>query len=143
MKLSISLRFFLTFWFVGKSQIEGTSGDATKKPNVIIIFADDVGTGDVPGYWNTGLVDMPNLRNLVGNGTTFTDAHSTPLCAPSRYVLLSGNYQHRGYRFGGTWTMNYEHSQFRPGQQSIGQVFRDNGYSTTMFGKWHIGGMTF
>ena len=113
-----------------------------KKPNVMIIFADDVGTGDVPGYWeNSGLVPMPNLEHLLETGTTFTDAHSTPLCAPSRYVLLSGNYQHRGSRFGGSWTVNYEGNQFRNGQRSIAEVLRDNGYVTSMVGKWHLGGM--
>lgn len=112
-----------------------------KKPNVVIIFADDVGTGDVPGYWNTGLVDMPNLENLIANGVTFTDAHSTPVCAPSRYVLLSGNYQHRGTNLYGTWSMNYgDGNQFLRKQQSFANVFRDNGYNTAMFGKWHLGG---
>ncbi len=49
-----------------------------KKPNVLLILADDVGTGEVPGYWNTGLVSMPNLQeHLVQQGTVFTDAHST------------------------------------------------------------------
>ena len=113
-----------------------------QKPNVMIIFADDVGTGDVPGYWdNNRLVHMPNLQQLVSNGTTFTDAHSTPLCAPSRYVLLSGNYQHRGELNVGTWGPNYDHgNQFRHKQISIAEVFRDHGYSTAMFGKWHLGG---
>ena len=67
-----------------------------KKPNVLIILADDVGTGDVPGYWGNEIVDMPNLRALQEKGVTFTDAQSTPLCAPSRYSLLSGNQPHRG-----------------------------------------------
>ena len=114
-----------------------------KKPNVMIILADDVGTGDVPGYWDTfNKVDLPNLTDLLTQGTTFTDAHSTPLCAPSRYVLLSGNYPHRGSRYTGSWIMNYdrEGGQFRYGQKSIAEVFVDNGYDTAMFGKWHLGG---
>lgn len=111
------------------------------QPNVMIILADDVGTGDVPGYWNTGLVDMPNLEDLVANGVTFTDAHSTPYCAPSRYMLLSGNYPHRGSEPQGTFWLNYDQGgQFLPGQQSIAEVFRDNGYTTAIFGKWGIGG---
>lgn len=115
---------------------------SAKSPNIVIVFADDVGTGDVPGYWEgSGLVNMPNLEYLNGNGTSFIDAHSTPLCAPSRYVLLSGNYQHRGVKYGGSWSINYEGgNQFRPKQKSIAQILRDNGYATSMFGKWHLGG---
>ncbi len=111
----------------------------TKKPNIMIVFADDVGTGDVPGYWDTtSLVDMPNVQALMDSGTSFTDAHSTPLCAPSRYVLLSGNYQHRGVKFGGTWNVNYEGNQFRRQQKSIAQILGQNGYKTSMVGKWHL-----
>ncbi len=116
-----------------------TDGKKKKKPNVMIILADDVGTGDVPGYFNTSFVDMPNLGHLLATGTTFIDAHSTPKCAPSRYVLLSGQYQHRGSNYDGTWTMNYKNGQFKHHQQSIARVFRDNGYHTSMFGKWHLG----
>jgi len=110
------------------------------KPNILLILADDVGTGDVPGYWNTGLVNMPNLQDLVAKGVTFTDAHSTPLCAPSRYLLLSGNYPHRGRDPSGTWFINYKGNQFKRSQKSIANVLRDNGYNTGMFGKWHLGG---
>ena len=113
---------------------------STKPPNVLIILADDVGTGEVPGYWNTGNVEMPNVQKLVDEGITFTDAHSTPLCSPSRYVLLSGNYQHRGYLVGSTWKMNYQSGQFRNGQLSLADVFKAGGYHTAMMGKWHLGG---
>ena len=106
----------------------------------MFILGDDIGTGDVPGYWNSGKVDMPHLQNLVDTGTVFTDVHSTPLCSPSRYVALSGNYQHRGYMYGGTWKVNYQSGQFRDGQQSIAEVLRSNSYHTAMMGKWHMGG---
>ena len=101
-----------------------------KKPNILLILADDVGTGqwylvlafpitnnsssnmvvhillssykffyfvigDVPGYWSNNIVNMENLSSLQEKGVTFMDAHSTPLCAPSRYMLLSCNYSHR------------------------------------------------
>ena len=66
--------------------------DCKKKPNVLLILADDVGTGDVPAYYNSSIVSMPNLDSLVNKGVTFKDVHSTPLCAPSRYMLLSGMY---------------------------------------------------
>jgi hypothetical protein len=74
-----------------------------KIPNILLILADDVGTGDVPGYWGNHIVEMPNLMKLQSQGVTFMDAHSTPLCAPSRYMLLSGNYVHRGTNYNGSW----------------------------------------
>ena len=71
-----------------------TSHPISKPANILLIFADDVGTGDLPIYWNSSLVDMPNIDRLASKGVLFRDAHSTPLCTPSRYVLLSGNYAH-------------------------------------------------
>ena len=112
----------------------------SSKPNILLVLADDVGTGDIPGYWDTGLVDMPHMRQLVNGGVVFKDAHSTPLCSPSRYVLLSGNYQHRGLIYTGTWAVNFQSSQFLDGQRSIADVLKEGGYHTAMFGKYHIGG---
>jgi arylsulfatase A-like enzyme len=106
----------------------------------MVILADDLGTGDIPGYWGTNQVPMPNVDDLIQKGVVFTDAHSTPLCAPSRYVLLSGNYQHRGRKYSGTFHFNYEGSQFHPEQKSIADVLREEGqYHTAMIGKWHLG----
>jgi len=111
-----------------------------KRPNILIILADDVGTGDLPRYWNSGLVHMPNINGLSEKGVLFTDAHGTPLCAPSRYMLLSGNYQHRGRHYNGRWNIGYQHNQFQSHQKSIAEVLRDKaGYHTAMFGKWHLG----
>jgi len=113
-----------------------------RKPNIMIIFADDVGTGDIPFYWNTNTskVVMPNIQALASKSVIFTDVHSTPLCAPSRYMLLSGNYAHRGRLRGGTWNINGQHNQFRSHESSVAKPFQNNGYHTTMFGKWHLGG---
>jgi len=121
----------------------GEKGQEQKKPNILIILADDLGTGDVPGYWGTtgSPVPMPNLDDFIQKGVLFTDAHSTPLCAPSRYTLLSGNYQHRGRKYAGTFHLNYEGAQFYPEQQSLADVLREEGnYHTAMIGKWHLGG---
>ena len=98
-------------------------------------MADDLGTGDIPLYWNSGLVDMPNIHKLASMGVTFKDAHSTPLCATSRYTLLSGNYPHRGRVPAGTWNLG-ANSQFRSFQKSIGESLAEGGYHTAMHGKW-------
>ncbi len=111
----------------------------SKKPNILLIIADDVGTGDIPQYWNSGYVDMPNIGMLSEKGVTFTDFHSTPLCAPSRYMLLSGNYQHRGRKANGSWNLEYEHNQFLTNQKSISEVLQTQGYHTGILGKWHLG----
>lgn len=113
-----------------------------KKPNIIIMMADDVGTGDIPFYWNgdnTSLVDMPNLERLSHKAVLFEDAHSTPLCAPSRYMLLSGNYPHRGRVPYGTWNLKGDSNHFMDDQRSIAQELADAGYRTGIFGKWHLG----
>ena len=112
-------------------------------PNVFVIIADDVGTGDIPFWWNvsSSLVDMPNIKMLADKGVSFRDAHSTPLCAPSRYMLLSGNYQHRGEKAAGTWNINGNSNQFQPFQKSIAEALQDGAsINTAIIGKWHIGG---
>jgi arylsulfatase A-like enzyme len=110
-----------------------------KKPNILLVLADDVGTGDIPSYWDSSVVDMPNIDRLAKMGVTFKDAHSTPLCAPSRYMLLSGNYAHRGFRPNGSWGFYEDRNQFLDHQTSIAEVLRDAGYHTGIFGKWHLG----
>jgi len=123
-----------------KRYCRASCGEKPKRPNIVVILADDVGTGDIKGYWTDGMVDMPNIKKLVDNGTIFTNTHSTPLCAPSRYVVLSGNYQHRGREIGGTWKLE-DGNQFTPKQQSIAQALKREGanYHTAAYGKWHIG----
>jgi len=100
----------------------------------MIILADDIGIGDI-----NGRVKTPNIDKLAQLGTSFDNAHSTPICAPSRYVLLSGNYQQRGRNAGGTWTLK-NNNNFKPGQQSLAQVLKEGGnYMTNVVGKWHLG----
>jgi len=111
-----------------------------RKPKILIIMADDFGTGDVPAYWNSSIVDMPNLNRLGAKGVTFKDVHSTPLCAPSRFMLLSGLYAHRGQNPGGSWSLKQNSNQFRGKQQSIARMLKERAnYHTFMAGKWHIG----
>ena len=112
-----------------------------KKPNILLILADDVGQGDIEYYWKSGLVQMPNIESLGRTGVTFYDVHSTPLCAPSRYILLSGNYAHLGQFKGGTWGITGEQNQFLKYQKSIAEALKEGGnYSTSMYGNWHLGG---
>ena len=118
-----------------------------KKPNVLVILADDLGTGDIPGYYEDTckVTSMKNIEDLVSKGIIFTDAHATPLCAPSRYAFLSGNYQFRGAgsQNGITTAVNWSlgwSGQFKKGQKSLADIFTNAGYNTAMVGKWHVGG---
>lgn len=133
--------FLILFNLLLFALVNAAHADETnvKKPNIVLILADDVGTGDIPRYWDSSVVDMPNLDRLSDMGVTFKDAHSTPLCAPSRYMLLSGNYAHRGKNPNGSWNFANNRNQFMDTQKSIAEVLRDDGYHTSMFGKWHLG----
>jgi len=116
-----------------------SSSPTRAKPNILLILADDVGVGDIKGYWN-GQVDTPHLKNLANHGTTFLNAHSTPLCASSRYAILSGNYQYRGVSNDGVYKLAKQ-SSFRATQMSIAEVLRtQSNYHTGAIGKWHLGG---
>ena len=67
-----------------------------QRPNIVLIFADDMGYGDAACYGDTNLVPMPNVDRLAAEGVRFTDGYVTgPACAPSRYGLLMGAYQQR------------------------------------------------
>ena len=113
--------------------------NATKNPNILFILADDVGTGNIPCYWKeNSRVSMPNVDNLSAKCVAFMDAHYTPLCAPSRCMLLSRNYSYRGRLPNGIWNLNGH--KFSPNQKSISKVLRDGGgHNAAMFGKWHVG----
>jgi len=107
--------------------------------NIVLLFADDVGIGDIPGFVDTPTIPLPNIDSLRLHGVTFKNAHATPWCSPSRYALLSGNYQFRGNYPAGPWHP-WGKSAFSDGQETIAQLLEKNGYDTAMFGKWHLGG---
>ena len=128
----------IAFHLINVALTEGTETGGSKKPNIVIILADDVGTGDIPFYWkgmNSSKVKMPNLQKLAEKGVLFKDAHSSPLCAPSRYMLLSGNYPHRGTHRYGTWNVQPDTNQFTANQKSIAETLQGAGYHTGIFGQ--------
>ena len=112
------------------------------RPNVLLFLSDDLGTGDISGYGHhqTTLVSTPHVDQLARDGALFSRMHSpTPLCAPSRYGLLTGNLPMRGIEPDGTW-MIFQPLQLRPGQRTTGHVFAGAGYATGLVGKTNIGG---
>lgn len=107
------------------------------KPNVVIIFMDDMGYGDVEAYGATGY-STPAINQLAMNGMRFTNFYTPQAtCTASRAALLTGTYPNRMHMYGA----------FGPNQGiglhtdevTIAEMLKDRGYSTMMIGKWHLG----
>lgn len=127
-----------------------------KKPNVVILYFDDMGYGDLGANGKTGLeipkdckfLDpdektlTPNLDAFAKQSVRFTNGHSSDgVCSPSRYSLVTGEYSWRTtLKKGVTW--GYSPTFMSSDCFTIGTLFKNNGYKTAMVGKWHIG-MTF
>ncbi len=114
---------------------------AESKPNVVLIFADDLGYGDL-GCYGATKVQTPNIDRLATEGRRFTDAHSvSAVCTPSRYALLTGQYPVRANGGQGLWGPAPVTSPLLVDTErlTIADVFKNSGYSTAAFGKWHLG----
>lgn len=114
------------------------TGQATDRPNVIFIFADDMGYGDVSALNPEAKTFTPHIDRLISQGITFTDAHaSASVCTPSRYGLLTGKY---AWRKEGTGVISgYGGPVIDPERSTLADVFRAAGYATVCIGKWHLG----
>lgn len=111
---------------------------AAERPNIVLIFADDVGYGDVGCYGATH-VRTPNIDRLAEQGRRFTDAHSaSAVCTPSRYALLTGRYPARQ---GNLWGPVFLKSPLvvDPERTTLADVLHEAGYATACIGKWHLG----
>jgi arylsulfatase A-like enzyme len=108
-----------------------------EKPNIIIIYADDLGYGDASCYGASRL-KTPNIDMIASQGLLFTNAHCTSSTStPSRYSLLTGEY---AWRRKGTGVLPGDASAIiEPGRTTIASVLRKAGYTTGVVGKWHLG----
>ena len=107
------------------------------RPNVVLIYADDLGFGDLGCYGAKG-VSTPNADRLAANGLRFTNAHAVASTStPSRYSLLTGEYP---WRKPGTDVAAGNAAMIvSPEQYTVADVFKEAGYRTAAFGKWHLG----
>ncbi|MGB0597523.1 MAG: sulfatase family protein, partial [Rubripirellula sp.] len=110
-------------------------------PNIIIIYADDLGYGDLSCYDTECAYKTPRLDRMAAEGIRFTDAHSpSTICSPSRYGLYSGQQIYRSTGGGGgAFEGPGGPSYLKPGTLTIGQMLQEKGYRTGVFGKWHVG----
>ena len=109
------------------------------KPNILFILADDLGYGDIGCYNPEAKAPTPNIDRLAREGMRFTDAHSpSTVCTPTRYSLLTGRMAFRN-GMKGVFTGAGGPCLIKEDRLTIAGMLRDQGYTTAMFGKWHIG----
>jgi len=109
---------------------------ASNKPNVVIIYGDDVGYGDV-GVYGSKLIPTPNIDRLAAEGLRFTDAHSSAAtCTPSRYSMLTGIH---GFRHDINILSPKAPLCIPTNTFTLPKLFKQAGYTTGVIGKWHLG----
>ena len=131
---SVSLLIVITSLFFSCQEKKQITTDKKSKPNVILILVDDQGYGDIAALGNP-YIKTPNLDKLHSQSARFTDYHVNPTCAPTRAALLTGHNANRA----GVWHTINGRSMLLETETTMAQIFKDNGYSTSMFGKWHLG----
>ena len=110
---------------------------AASKPNIVILYADDMGCGDVSIQNPQSKIPTPNLDRLAREGTRFTDAHSSSgVCTPSRYALLHGRYHWR--KFHGI-VDSFDQPILDADRTTLAEMLKGQGYRTACIGKWHLG----
>jgi arylsulfatase A-like enzyme len=122
---------------IAASFIAFKANAASDRPNIVLIYADDLGYGDVGAYGATK-IKTPNIDKLAAQGLRFTDGHSTSAtCTPSRYAMLTGEYP---WRKTGTGILPGDAGMIiAPGRQTIASILKAGGYTTGAVGKWHLG----
>lgn len=135
-KMTNTLKLLFGFCLIVFCGLTACSQQA--KPNIVIIYTDDQGYGDVSALNPEAKFKTPNMDKLAHEGLTFTDGHSSDaVCTPSRYSMLTGRY---------SWRTKLKKSVLRADgpcliekdRMTIASLLKENGYKTAIIGKWHL-----
>ena len=130
-KLAFCKTFLFLLFLVACSEEE----ESKSPPNVIILMTDDQGYGDLGCHGNP-IIQTPNLDALHAESVRFTDFHVDPTCSPTRAALMTGRYSRRV----GVWHTVMGRNLLRREEANMAELFKNSGYATGHFGKWHLGG---
>lgn len=114
--------------------LSATAFAADRPPNIVFVLTDDQGYGDMSCHGNP-VLKTPNLDRLHANSVRFTDFHVSPTCSPTRSALFTGRHE---FKNGVTHTI-LERERLTLKATTIAQVLKSAGYTTGIFGKWHLG----
>ena len=108
------------------------------KPNIVFIFADDMGYGDL-GCFGATKIPTPNVDRIAAEGIRLTDAHSSSaVCTPSRYSVMTGRYCWRSTLK--RWVLGgFGKPLIEPERLTVASLLKSQGYATAAIGKWHLG----
>jgi len=113
---------------------QGWAAEAARQPNIVFVLTDDQGYGDLSCHGNP-ILKTPHLDRLHAEGVRFTDFHVSPTCSPTRSALLTGRHE---FKNGVTHTI-LERERLTLKATTVAQVLQSAGYTTGIFGKWHLG----
>ncbi|MFM9029803.1 MAG: sulfatase-like hydrolase/transferase, partial [Opitutaceae bacterium] len=112
-------------------------GAAADRPNIVILYADDMGYGDLAIQNPESRIRTPHLDRLACEGLRFTDAHSSSgVCTPSRYAMLTGRFHWRKFH---SIVNSFGPSVFDAAELTLPGMLKSAGYRTACIGKWHLG----
>ena len=140
------LSIMLVLWLGGLSAVSAATGMAPKAkllppPNIVILFADDLGYGDVQSYGHP-YIRTPNIDDLAQSGQRWTDFYvAAPVCSPSRGALLTGRLPLRTGLYGRSIRVYFpnEPGGLPAAEVTLAEALQQRGYRTGIFGKWHLG----